>query len=181
MVLNQVGLRFPPEVVLVEECQDSPSKVTLQRSTKRSGRRWVGHQDRLHHHKPPRHHHLHLEKSDLTKGLLDFGQFATWFGFEPGALSAEQKQHLKTVHQNYQRLSQEEQAIVRQKHQEHQQRKQMIAQEDARRHQQEEAAQSQVAMPSGPKKGAQGGKKTATPVQRMQDKRKQLGGPGDVN
>ncbi|NCS97670.1 MAG: hypothetical protein GW762_03735 [Candidatus Pacebacteria bacterium] len=119
---------------------------------------------------------------DLLKEMKALFSFATLFGIEPSTLSPEEKEKLKIIHQNYQKLDQEQQAYARQKYQEEQQRKKMLEQEAAQRKQQEEAAQSQVIMPSSPQKGAkQGGSQKQQTTQRLQDKRKTLGGPGDIN
>lgn len=120
---------------------------------------------------------------DLLKEMKQLFSFATLFGIEPTTLTPEEQQKLKIIHQNYQKLDQEQQAYARQKYQEEQQRKKMQEEEAARRRQQEEASQSQVVMPSSPKKGAQGpgGSKKQQATQRLQDKRKQMSGPGDIN
>lgn len=120
---------------------------------------------------------------DIVKEMKQLFSFATWFGLEPETMTPEEKEKLKIIHQNYQKLDQEQQAYARQKYQEEQQRKKAAEQEAAMKKQQEEAAQSQVVMPSSPKKGAQGpgGSKKQKATQMLQDKRKKLGGPGDIN
>ena len=121
--------------------------------------------------------------ADLLKGVKDLFSFSAWFGINSDALSPEDKQRMKTIHQNFQKLDQEQQAYARQKFQEEQQRKKMQEEEAQQRKQQEEAASTQMVMPSGPTRGAkgQGGSKKQQATQRLDDKRKKLGGPGDVN
>lgn len=120
---------------------------------------------------------------DIVKEMKQLFSFAAWFGLEPETMTPEEKEKLKVIHQNYQKLDQEQQAYARQKFQEEQQRKKMVEEEAAMKKQQEEAAQSEVVMPSSPKKGAQGpgGSKKQKATQMLQDKRKKLGGPGDIN
>lgn len=121
---------------------------------------------------------------DVVKGLKELFSFATWFGLDPQTMTPEEQQKLKTIHQNYQKLDQEQQAYARQKYQEEQQRKKAQEEEAAMRRQQEEASKSEMAMPSSPQKGAQGpggGSKKQKTTQMLQDKRKKLSGPGDIN
>ncbi len=138
--------------------------------------------------KPPREvgtigEELQRVGADLFEGVKDLFSFSAWFGINSDTLSPDEKQRMKVVHQNFQKLDQEQQAYARQKYQEEQQRKKMQEEEARQRRQQEEAAQSQMVMPSGPSKGAQGpgGSKKQKATQMLQDKRKKLGGPGDVN
>ncbi len=122
--------------------------------------------------------------SDVVEGIKDFLSFATWFGLDPQTMTPEEKQRLKTVHTTYQKLDQEQQAYARQKYQQEQQRKKQQEEEAAmRRRQQEEAANKDVIVPKSPQKGARGfgGSKKQKATQMLQDKRKKLGGLGDIN
>ncbi|MCB9801332.1 MAG: hypothetical protein H6773_04055 [Pseudomonadales bacterium] len=122
--------------------------------------------------------------SDVVVGLKEFFSFATWFGFDPKTMTPEEQQKLKTVHQNFQNLDEQQQRYVQERFQKEQQRKKMMEEEAARRKQEDEAASSEVIMPSSPQKGAQGpggGSKKKQATQMLQDKRKKMSGPGDIN
>lgn len=90
----------------------------------------------------------------------------------------EKKAKKQKIAQNWQKLTQEEQAYVQQKYQEEQQKKQQEMQEEQKR-KEEEARQAEeqiIAPPSSPKKGPVGpsGNKKQQTAQLMQNKRTQM-------
>ncbi len=90
----------------------------------------------------------------------------------------EKKAKKQKIAQNWQKLTQEEQAYVQQKYQEEQQKKQQEMQEEQQRKEEEarQAEEQSIAPPSSPKKGPVGpsGNKKQQTAQLMQNKRTQM-------
>lgn len=90
----------------------------------------------------------------------------------------EKKAKKQKIAQNWQKLTQEEQAYVQRKYQEEQQKKQQEMQEEQQRKEEEarQAEEQSIAPPSSPKKGPVGpaGNKKQQTAQLMQNKRTQM-------
>lgn len=113
---------------------------------------------------------------DILNTFKSFFNLNALLGINPGD-TPEKKAKKQKVAQNWQKLTQEEQAYVQQQYQEQQQRKQREAQEEEeRKRQQVEQEQSQIAPPSTPKRGpvGLGGNKKQQASQLMQKQRTQM-------
>lgn len=114
---------------------------------------------------------------DILNTFKSFFDLNAILGINPGD-TPEQKTKKQKVAQNWQKLTQEEQAFVQQEFQKNQQKKQQELQEEQAR-KEEEARQADaqaIAPPSSPKKGpiGPGGNKKQQASQLMQNKRTQM-------
>jgi hypothetical protein len=121
---------------------------------------------------------------DIAEGLMSFFDINALLGVNPQVDSPEEQAKKKQLHQRWQQLNQEQQQVAQQKYQQEMQKKQAEEEEKQRIKQQEAAAASQtIQAPSSPQKGPQGpgGSKKQKAVTKLQNDRKQLGGPSSVN
>lgn len=123
--------------------------------------------------------------TDVWEQVKSFFSINTWLGVKPNTLTPEEQAKAKTVHQRYKQLDQEQQQVARQRYEKEMKRRQAIEEEKQRKAQQEAQAKqnSDIAVPSSPKKGpvGPGGSKKQKAVQKLQNDRKQLSGPGSAN
>ncbi len=122
--------------------------------------------------------------ADIWADVKSFFSIHTWLGIKPNTLTPEEQNKAKTVHQRYKQLDQEQQQEARRRYEKEMKRRQKMEEEKQRKAQQEaQANQSSVEVPSGPKKGPVGpsGNKKQKAVQKLQNDRKTLSGPGSAN
>jgi type IV secretory pathway VirB10-like protein len=125
---------------------------------------------------------LQRPATDIAEGLKLLFDLNALLGINPAVDTPEEQARKRQIHQRYQQLTQEEQQEAQRQYQQEMERKQkeeLEAEEKRRR----EAQESQVIQaPSGQKKGpdAGGGSRKQKAVTKLQNSRKQLGGPGDV-
>lgn len=113
---------------------------------------------------------------DIVKGIRSIFSVEELLGVKSDQPDPEKQAKKKQLHQRFNQLSQEEQAVARERFQKEMERKQRMAQEDEMRRQQE-AQQSVVQMPSSPQRGAAGpsGSKKQQAMQQLQDDRTKIG------
>jgi len=111
--------------------------------------------------------------------IKKFFSLNTWLGIEPPQIKTpEQQAKAKQIHQRYQQLDQEQQAVARKRFQELEQKKKLEEEEKMRKKQMEEQKKAQeVQMPSSPKKGpiGPGMSKKQKAQARLQQQRQTLG------
>lgn len=94
--------------------------------------------------------------ADIKKGLASFFDLNALLGINPGDTPEEQA-HKKSMHQRFQKLTEEQQQVAQKKYQAEMQKKKMEQEEAEQKRQEEEAKQSQpIAAPSSTKKGPVG-------------------------
>lgn len=121
---------------------------------------------------------------DIYRGLAQFFDLNTLLGIDPKADDPQTQARKKQIHQRWNKLTEEQQAVARQKYQEEMQKKQREEQEKQQRKQAEEQQKNQqFQVPSGPQKGpvGPGGSGKQRAVQKLQQDRKTLNGPGSSN
>lgn len=123
----------------------------------------------------------------VVQELNQFFSLNTWLGIEPYSPDPEEMSKRKKVHDGYQKLDKEQQAVAREMYQKEVKRKQAIEEEEQRKKQAEiqKKQNSSVEMPSSPQKGPVGpgaGKsKKQSAMQQLQQSRQQLSTPGGAN
>ena len=117
---------------------------------------------------------------DLVFGFFDIKNI---FG-DNDTDTSDQKAKRQSLHQRYQQLDQEQQAVAQKRFQEEMQRKKAEEEAEMQRKQQEQQQkQAQVSVPSSPKKGPVGpsGSNKQKATTKLQQDRQQLNGPGSAN
>lgn len=120
---------------------------------------------------------------DIWNEVKQFFSLNTWLGIKP-AEDPEKRAKQKQIHQRYSQLTQEQQAEARKRYERELQKKQAQQQEEEQRKQAEAQQNAQtVEVPSSSQKGPQGpaGSKKQKAVTKLQNDRKQLGGPSSAN
>lgn len=121
---------------------------------------------------------------DVKEGLQSIFDLNDLLGVNPTTDTPEEQAKKRIIHQNFQRLTQEQQQVAQQQYQEEMERKQREEQEEEekRRRKQQEESQT-IQAPSGKKQGpdAGGGSRKQKAMTKLQNDRKQLGGPGSSN
>jgi hypothetical protein len=114
--------------------------------------------------------------ADIAKGIRSIFSIDNLLGQESSQPGPEEQAKKKQLHQRFNQLSGEEQAVARERYQREMERKQRMAEEDEMRRQQE-AQKSVVQMPSSPQKGpaGPGGSKKQQAMQQLQDDRTKIG------
>lgn len=111
--------------------------------------------------------------------IKKFFSLNTWLGIEPPQIKTPEEQaKAKQVHQRYQQLDQEQQAVARKRYQELMQKKKAEEEEKMRKKQIEEQKKAQeVQMPSSPQKGpvGPGSSKKQKAQARLQQQMKTMG------
>ncbi len=93
---------------------------------------------------------------DIKKGLASIFDVKALLGVNTEDTPEEQAKK-KSLHQRFQKLTEEQQQVAQKKYQEEMQKKKLEQEEEEQKRQEAEAAkQSQIAMPSSPKKGPVG-------------------------
>lgn len=116
---------------------------------------------------------------DIAKGIKSIFSINSLLGVEEKKDSPEIQAKKKQLHQRFNQLTQEEQAVVKQRYQQEMERKQKMAEEAEIKKQQEAQEKAQkVQMPTSPQKGSVGpsgksGKQRA--MQQLQDERTKIG------
>jgi hypothetical protein len=114
---------------------------------------------------------------DIWGEIKQFFSLNTWLGLNPDTMTAEDKQKASQVHQNWNKLTQEEQQVSKQRYQQEMQRKKQEEEEKQQREEQrrQQAESQPIQAPSGPQKGPKGpGGKKQKAVQKLQHDRKTL-------
>lgn len=111
--------------------------------------------------------------NDIAKGIRSIFSIDNLLGNESSQPDPEKQAKKKMIHQRFNQLSAEEQAVARERFQAEIERKQRMAEEDEMRKQQE-AQQKTVQMPASPQKGP-GGSKKQQAMQQLQDDRTKIG------
>jgi hypothetical protein len=128
---------------------------------------------------PPRPVGTPLE--ELRRGVGDiwgevkkFSSINTWLGIDPENLDPQQKAQAQKIHQNYERLNQEQQAVAKQMYEQELQKKQMQEEEEKQKKMADDQAKAQsFQMPESPQKGPvgpAGSKKQKAMTQLKQDR-----------
>jgi hypothetical protein len=120
---------------------------------------------------------------DVIAGLKSFFDVNALLGIDLKVDSPEDQAKKRAIHQRWQKLDQEQQQVAQQKYQEEVQKKQ-AQEEDTQPKKQQAAAESQtIQAPSSPQKGPKGpgGSKKQKAQTKLQNDRKQLGGPSGSN
>lgn len=121
---------------------------------------------------------------DVIKGLKSLFDINALLGVNPQVDSPEEQAKKRQMHQRWQKLDQEQQQVAQANYQKEVQKKQAEEEERMRKAQQEEAARANaIQAPSSPQKGPKGpgGSKKQKAVTKLQNDRKQLGGPSGSN
>jgi hypothetical protein len=112
---------------------------------------------------------------DISKGIRSIFSINSLLGVEEVKDSPEEKVKKRQLHQRFNKLSQEEQAVAKQRYQQEMERKQRMAEEDEQSRQQKAQAKQSIVMPSGPQKGNGGQSKKQSAMQQLQDDRTKIG------
>lgn len=120
---------------------------------------------------------------DVIAGIKSLFDINALLGINPQTDSPEDQARKQKMHQRWQQLDQEQQQVAQQKYQQEMQKKQAEEEEKQRRQQEAAAANQTIQAPSSPKKGPEGpgGSKKQKAVTKLENDRKQLGGPSSVN
>lgn len=121
---------------------------------------------------------------DILAELKQFFSINTWLGIKPETDDPQEIAKRKQVHQRWQKLDQEQQAVAKKKYQEEMQRKKAEEEEKQRKKQMEEQQKAQqIQIPTSTKKGpvGPGGSKKQKAVQKLQNDRQQMRGPSSAN
>lgn len=120
--------------------------------------------------------------ADIFEGLKSFFDLNALLGINPATDTPEEQAKKRQIHQRYQQLTQDEQQEAQRQYQEEMERKQKEEQEAEEKRRRKAQESQTIEAPSGQKKGpdAGGGSKKQKAQTKLQNDRKQLGGPGDV-
>jgi hypothetical protein len=120
--------------------------------------------------------------ADIAEGLKSFFDLNALLGINTATDTPEDQAKKRQIHQRYQQLTQDEQQEAQRQYQEEMERKQKEEQEAEEKRRRKAQESQTIVAPSGQKKGpdAGGGSKKQKAQTKLQNDRKQLGGPGDV-
>lgn len=121
---------------------------------------------------------------DVWTGVRQFFSLNTWLNINPNTKNPEELAKQKQIHQRWQRLTEDQQAVAKQNYQRETQRKKAQAEEEEQKKQQAQAReQAELPMPSSPQKGPIGpaGSKKQKAIQKLQQDRQQMSGPSGSN
>lgn len=124
--------------------------------------------------------------ADVKTQLREFFSINTWLGIDPETEDPEEIAKRKQVHQRWQNLNKEQQAVAKKMYQEELERKKQQREEEERRKQiKEQKAKEEVPMPSSPQKGpigpAAGKSRKKKAMQKLQQDRQGISGPRNLN
>ncbi len=114
----------------------------------------------------------------IWREIKKFFSLNTWLGINPNTTDPEKREKMKQVHQRYQQLDQEQQAVARKLFQESEQKKKAEKEEEMRKKQMDEQKKAQeLVMPASPQKGAvgPGGSRKKQAQARLQQQMKTIG------
>lgn len=122
---------------------------------------------------------------DIIKGLRSLFDLNAALGVDPVQDSPEEQAKKKQFHQRYDRLSQEERDYAQKLYQQKMEKKKKEEEEAQIKKQQEEEQKAQeVVVPSSPQKGPKGpagASRKQKAVNKLQQQRQSMGGPGSHN
>lgn len=113
--------------------------------------------------------------ADIAKGIKSIFSLNNLLGVESPQENPKDKVKKKQLHQRYNQLSQEEQAVARERYQAEMERKQRVAEEDEISKQKKVQAKQSIVIPSGPQKGNGGQSKKQVAMQSLEDDRTKIG------
>lgn len=121
---------------------------------------------------------------DIFKGLLSIFDFNSMMGIDPQKDTPEEQQKKRVIHQNWQKLTDEQKQVAKKKYDEELKEQQLAEQEEEKKKQEAEQQNKEpIAPPSSPKKGPIGpgmSKKQKAQAKLTHD-RKRLSGPSSVS
>jgi hypothetical protein len=120
---------------------------------------------------------------DVWLEVKEFFKVNTWLKINPETKDPQELAKQKQIHQRWQKLNQEQQAMAKRMYQQEVERKKVQAEEEERKNQvAQQQQQSELPMPSSPQKGPIGptGSTKQKVIHKLQQDRQQLGGPSSA-